>query len=66
MDGFLYLMIEMTSRSETQGAMVSTPMLKVLDLGLLCTLVLGGAGTLRGAGHAQRELWPCLGNSWLE
>lgn len=27
MDGFLYLMVEMTSRSETQGTLVSTPLL---------------------------------------
>lgn len=62
MDGFLHFMTEMIVRSEKQGTLVSL-LVVILDLGLLHTLILSRAGVLR---DAQRELWPCLGSSWLE
>lgn len=51
MDGFLYLMIEMTSRSETQGTLVSTPLLST-RLGAI------GHSCPRCPRHAQ-GCWTC-------
>lgn len=51
MDGFLYLMIEMTSRRETQGTLVSTPLLST-RLGAI------GHSCPRCPRHAQ-GCWTC-------